>query len=212
MKSKKLMTKVSMLMLLSFVFVACGKKGTEPRGPGKGDLQTMIEAYEKENALLSADLRAKSKEIDLLQNELLRYKQESGVSDETIRELSEMLGRNKGGITVRDGWLVLDSDVTFGSGKDSLTTQGQSMLKDLIKAMRGKTVFVVGHTDSDPIVKSKHSSNWELSAKRATRVIEYLVQQGVDPAKVTGGFNAEFQPLPGAPKNKQRRIEIKILK
>ena len=80
----------------------------------------------------------------------------------------------------------------------------------LKKDYSGKKVFVVGHTDSDPIAKTKGiwDDNLDLSAARARAVHKYLVDQGVPPKLLGMRAMADTDPRPN--KNQSRRVEIVV--
>jgi len=115
---------------------------------------------------------------------------------------------SKGTITV-----PLASDVLFDSGKATLKTESKAKLNriaGIIKQRYGnKEVSVVGHTDTDPIKKSKWQDNWELSAQRALAVTRYLVSQGITAEHLIASGRGEFHPT-GAKKTENRRVEIVV--
>ncbi|MHA1597541.1 MAG: OmpA/MotB family protein [Alphaproteobacteria bacterium] len=55
-------------------------------------------------------------------------------------------------------------------------------------------VEVEGHTDDDPIMTTRYPSNWELSAGRATRVVRFLIQLGMDYRRLSALAYAETRP------------------
>ena len=75
-------------------------------------------------------------------------------------------------------------------------------------------IDVVGHTDADPIKKSKWKDNWELSSQRALTVVRYLTNKGFNPAQIRAVGCGESRPV--APntsvsgKGKNRRVEIVV--
>ena len=85
-------------------------------------------------------------------------------------------------------------------------------------------IEVEGHTDDEPIPEGKElfSSNWDLSAIRATGIVELLHKSGVDMAKLKPIARAESIPLlpnrdeDGIPipenRAKNRRVEIYVNK
>jgi len=75
-------------------------------------------------------------------------------------------------------------------------------------------IIVMGHTDSDPIKRTapRNSSNWELSAKRAARVVEQLEKFKVESKVLEVRGYSFYRPLKGKSKSAQRRVEIKIIK
>ena len=80
-------------------------------------------------------------------------------------------------------------------------------------------VRIEGHTDSDKIhgaLQRKFSTNWELSAIRATTVARFLVEKsGLDPRIIYAAGYGEYHPVApnDTPENKakNRRIEIVLI-
>jgi chemotaxis protein MotB len=78
-------------------------------------------------------------------------------------------------------------------------------------------ILIQGHTDNVPINTPLFPSNWELSTKRATNVVVYLIESlNLDPSKLTATGNGEYRPIgdnnTAEGRQKNRRIEIMILK
>jgi len=81
-------------------------------------------------------------------------------------------------------------------------------------------VDVEGHTDDSPIHTARFPSNWELSTARATGVVRYLIEVGVEPERLKASGYAEVKPkfpnrdLFGEPipenQAKNRRITIRL--
>lgn len=112
----------------------------------------------------------------------------------------------------------MSNRVLFASGSAKIQTQGQKILKKVVKILKkvkGKRIVVEGHTDNVPIrgvLKTKFGSNWELSTARATQVVRFLQRQGVPGKKLSASGFGPYQPLASnktAKGRKQnRRIEI----
>ncbi len=116
--------------------------------------------------------------------------------------------------------LVLENGVFFEPGKAVLKPQGEKILRDLLTelnkpAMQGRIVRVEGHTDDMPITRSGHSSNWELSAKRALAVLHFFEKSGIAPDRLCFAGYGPHRPLaPGkddSARQKNRRVEIVLL-
>lgn len=56
------------------------------------------------------------------------------------------------------------------------------------------TVEIEGHTDDAPINTPRFPSNWELSAARATSVVRFFIEHGVDPARLRATGYADTRP------------------
>ena len=71
-----------------------------------------------------------------------------------------------------------------------------------------------GHTDKRPINTPQFPSNWELSAARAIAVAQYLISQGVSPARLVPAGFGEFSPIDTGETEeayrRNRRIEFKL--
>ena len=116
--------------------------------------------------------------------------------------------------------VTLPNAILFNSGKASLKKATSSELDHIYSVLReryaGKTVDVVGHTDTDPIRKTKklYKDNWDLSAQRALTVLRYLVDRGIQTASVRGVACGESRPVASnsssSGKAKNRRVEIVV--
>ena len=81
----------------------------------------------------------------------------------------------------------------------------------------GIPIWVGGHTDSDPIVKSKFASNRDLSLARAMAVLRYLVDDaGIKDGQCAVVGFGEYRPLTAndssASKARNRRVEITVVR
>ncbi len=56
------------------------------------------------------------------------------------------------------------------------------------------SVEVEGHTDDVPISTPRFPSNWELSAARATSVVRFFIERGVDPSRLRAIGYADTKP------------------
>ncbi len=122
--------------------------------------------------------------------------------------------------SVRQGNLVIaiPAEITFGSGKAQLTSQGKSALhavaNTLTREYDGYRYWIEGHTDSDPISKAKFDSNRDLSVARALSVLHFLVEDCQIPdAQCVVAGHGEYQPVApnsGASKARNRRVEIVV--
>ena len=120
---------------------------------------------------------------------------------------------SKGTITV-----TLPNAILFDSGKAELKRATSRELDHIRSVLRDKypdkQVDVVGHTDTDPIKKSKWKDNWELSAQRALSVLRYLVKRGILKDTIQAVGRGESQPIASnsttSGKAKNRRVEIVV--
>jgi len=114
--------------------------------------------------------------------------------------------------------VTLPNAILFDSGKETLKSVTIAELDHIRSVLRekysGKQVDVVGHTDTDPIKKSKWKDNWELSAQRALTVSRYLIQRGISEEKIRAVGCGDSRPIASnstaAGKAKNRRVEIVV--
>jgi chemotaxis protein MotB len=89
----------------------------------------------------------------------------------------------------------------------------QSIASALKNKYSGRRLYIEGHTDSDPIskTKDKYRDNRQLSVERASAVQRYLVSQGVPDSVIVVLGYGQYDPL-GSAKNKaeNRRVQIVI--
>lgn len=74
-------------------------------------------------------------------------------------------------------------------------------------------VSVQGHTDNQsPSAKSSFKDNWELSSARAISVLQELLLDGVEPARVSASGYGEFTPVASnateSGRQKNNRVEL----
>ena len=116
--------------------------------------------------------------------------------------------------------VTLENSLLFDSGKAMLKKATSTELDHIRSVLRdkyaGKQVDVVGHTDSDPIRKTKDQwqDNLELSAQRALSVARYMIRKGMSEDKVRAVGCGESRPVASnassAGKAKNRRVEIVV--
>lgn len=122
---------------------------------------------------------------------------------------------------LRDGDLVIVRMTNgFKPGSDLLKKDVQlittlNATADALSRYPGATVAVIGHTDSDPIVKSGWKNNDALSLARAQRVAQVLSDNGVDKNRISiegQGFRSPLIANESGPSDKarNRRVEIMI--
>jgi len=116
--------------------------------------------------------------------------------------------------------VTLPNTILFESGKAELKSATSAELDHILSVLKskysGKEIDVVGHTDTDPIAKTKDlwKDNWELSAERALSVARYLMAQGIPDGQVRASGCGPARPVApnttSAGKAKNRRVEIVV--
>jgi chemotaxis protein MotB len=85
---------------------------------------------------------------------------------------------------------------TFTTGNDELSDQARTLMASIAETVREipNEIRVEGHSDNVPIRTTRFQSNWDLSAARASRVVEFLIEQNISPERLSATGYAEFQP------------------
>ena len=94
--------------------------------------------------------------------------------------------------------LQIDGRFLFESGSVELKDRARFIFANLTQMFRQYAdyrIAIRGHTDDLSIETRRFPSNWELSAVRATTVLRYFIEQGIDPARMTATGYADMMPL-----------------
>jgi chemotaxis protein MotB len=114
--------------------------------------------------------------------------------------------------------VTLENTILFSSGQAMLKQATSRELDHIQSVLKQKypnnRIDVVGHTDTDPIKKSKWKDNLELSAQRALTVVRYLIERGIGEEKIRAVGCGAARPVASnataAGKEKNRRVEIVV--
>ncbi len=114
--------------------------------------------------------------------------------------------------------VTLQNTILFSSGQAALKKATSTELDHIQSVLRQKysnnPIDVVGHTDTDPIKKSKWKDNLELSAQRSLTVVRYLIRRGVDDKRIRAVGCGAARPVASnataSGRSKNRRVEIVV--
>ena len=137
------------------------------------------------------------------------------VSD--VRELI-LFNRLAGMVNVHEsdvGAVITISDmVLFPPGEARMVPEGLEIMSKVARVLQQfpYPVKVAGHTDKTPIRTGRFPSNWELSARRATEIVRFLIGRRISPGRLSAVGFAEFRPVDtndtATGRAKNRRVEI----
>jgi len=108
----------------------------------------------------------------------------------------------------------------FKKKSAKLTPAARPVLNEIVKIIKTKgknhKIFIQGHTDDVPIFTDRFPTNWELSAARATAVLRYFIDKGIEPEKLTATGYADTFPLASNDseigRSSNRRVEFVLEK
>lgn len=113
-------------------------------------------------------------------------------------------------------YISLADNMLYKTGDYQISERaGQTLSKiaKIIKDYNDYEVLVEGNTDDVPISRPNIRNNWDLSALRASSVVQALqYNYGVDPKRLTAGGRGEYNPVADnsseTGKTRNRRTEI----
>lgn len=110
----------------------------------------------------------------------------------------EMLGLD---IKVLKGvvYISLADNMLYRSGSYEISDKAGEILSKIAKIILDYSdydILVEGNTDTDPISRQNIRNNWDLSALRASSVVQALQNNyGVDPKRLTAAGRGEYNPV-----------------
>jgi flagellar motor protein MotB len=191
------------------------------------NLHAMLAQQQQQTIQYQAALQKSQQEIAALRSQLQDGPAGSsvarrGTSARTASHGSPLHAVNIPGTdVVQDGDLVrirLESSQLFGPGRAELKSEVNSTLDQIARVLQieyaGRLVGIEGHTDNDPIKKSKWKNNHELAVARSVALFQALKSRGVSESQLfVAGFGPN-RPLSGNDskqgKSQNRRVEIVV--
>lgn len=206
-------------LALAFITTGCGP---DPK-------QQKIDELTAENDQLKKELEERDRRLN---DGLVRDGDSQATIDELNRQLAklraEAAARPKTTPAKEGEWATFDNfamisvpgSVLFDAGSAQLSPSGRSKVSQIASDIRGRyadrDIYVVGHTDDQPIRKSKWKDNWELGAQRALTVIRSLRDQGVPNESLVQANCGEWRPKVKGKDEKSRlsnrRVEFYAVK
>lgn len=117
-------------------------------------------------------------------------------------------------------WIEVGSDILFDSGKATVKREGRAALAAIVEQIQDRPdwgdreIWVLGHTDTDPITISKNlwKDNLDLSLNRAATVTREMHNLGIDKTRVVAAGQGEWAPkVPNDTKQNKslnRRVQV----
>jgi len=233
MTRSRLTTLTLALVMAAMSAAGCGKQEIQ-------QLQGQVRALQDNNATLQAQRDSAQQQLATAQTrgtELSRNLDAKDLEiesaktgrDKAVSDL-DALKKERADAPDGGGWkagtigaeISIGSDVLFSSGRATLTTAGKRALSRIASGImtnhQGKYIRIYGHTDSDPIKKTKKlwADNLDLSANRAMAVARYLISRGIKGSLIESIGMGSTRPIAGntskANKKKNRRVEIMVIK
>ena len=185
------------------------EKSLNSASQGNVNVSKLVDEINSSNKYIQQLVASKNKSDSLnmiLTNNLTRSLSQSEMKDVDVQVLKGVV------------YISLSDNMLYKSGSYDISDQAGSTLAKIAKIItdyKDYEVLIEGNTDNVPITKPNIRNNWDLSALRASSVVQALQNNfGVDPKRLTAGGRGEYNPIASndteAGKIKNRRTQIII--
>jgi chemotaxis protein MotB len=210
-------SKVALLLALLSVLTFSGctdwKKKHDALNVENQNVKGLLERERVEKGQMADQLAKDQQTIQDMQKQIVEKKRSPADATGFGAGYDVSFDANAGTITV-----TLPNAILFDQGEATLKGSIHKELDHIYSVLKakypGRHIEVAGHTDSDPIKKSKWKDNWELSSARATEVVRYLVKKGIAENKISASGYGDGKPIASNTtaegKKKNRRVEIVV--
>ena len=176
---------------------------------GNVNISKLVDEINASNKYIQQLVNSKNKSDSLnvvLTNNLTRSLSREEMSDVDVKVLKGVV------------YISLSDNMLYKSGSYEISDKAGATLAKIAKIIKdysGYDVLIEGNTDNVPISMPNIRNNWDLSALRASSVVQSLQNNyGVDPKRLTAGGRGEFNPIASndsvAGKSQNRRTQIII--
>jgi len=176
---------------------------------GNVNISKLVDEINRSNRYIQELVNAKNKSDSLnlvLTNNLTRSLSTTERQDVDVKVLKGVV------------YISLSDNMLYKSGSYEISDKAGATLAKIAKIIMDYSnydVLIEGNTDNVPISQKNIRNNWDLSALRASSVVQELQNKfNVDPKRLTAGGRGEYNPIAdnvsdmGRAKN--RRTEIII--
>lgn len=183
-------------------------------GKSNISIEKLVDQINESNQYIRHLVEVKSKSDSL--NMVLTNNLTRSLSKDELKEVDVQVLKGVVYISLADNML-------YQSGSYEVNGRAQETLSKIAKIImdyKDYDVLVEGNTDNVPVsttsAKMKNiRNNWDLSALRASSVVQYLQDHfGVDPKRLTAGGRGEYNPVTSndseVGKQRNRRTQIII--
>lgn len=185
------------------------RQSIDQNSQGNVNISKLVDEINASNRYIKQLVEAKSKSDSLnlvLTTKLTRSLSTNDLKDVNIKVLKGVV------------YIALADNMLFRSGSYEISPRAMDILgkiAKIIKDYREYDVLVEGNTDNVPISRTNIRNNWDLSALRASSVVQVLQNHfDVDPSRLTAGGRGEYNPLStnatAEGRQRNRRTEIII--
>lgn len=184
-------------------------KSLRQNNQGSVNISKLVDEINASNRFIKQLVEAKSKSDSL--NILLTNKLTRSLSREEMQDVDVQVLKGVVYISLADNMLYKSGSYEI----NSRAGETLSKIAKIIKDYKDYDVLVEGNTDNVPISRPNIRNNWDLSALRASSVVQALQNQyGVDPKRLSAAGRGEYNPVATnsteTGKQRNRRTQIII--
>ncbi len=175
---------------------------------GNVNISKLVDEINASNKFIKQLVDAKTKSDSL--NQALTEKLTRSLTREESNDVDVQVLKGVVYISLADNMLYKSGSYEIGS------RAGETLEKiaKIISDYKDYDVLIEGNTDNVPISQKNIRNNWDLSALRASSVVQALQNQyGVDPKRLTAAGRGEYNPVATntTEKGKQRNRRTQII-
>ena len=172
-------------------------------------IEKLVDQINESNQYIRHLVEVKSKSDSL--NMVLTNNLTRSLSQDEMKEVDVQVLKGVVYISLADNMLYKSGSYEI----NARAAQTLSKIAKIIKDYKDYDVLIEGNTDNVPISKTNIRNNWDLSALRASSVVQTLQNDyGVDPKRLTAGGRGEYNPVASndteVGKQRNRRTQIII--
>ena len=172
-------------------------------------IEKLVDQINESNQYIRHLVEVKSKSDSL--NMVLTNNLNRSLSKEEMKEVDVQVLKGVVYISLADNMLYKSGSYEI----NARAAETLSKIAKIIKDYKDYDVLIEGNTDNVPISKTNIRNNWDLSALRASSVVQALQNDyGVDPKRLTAGGRGEYNPVATndteVGKQRNRRTQIII--
>lgn len=157
---------------------------------GNINISKLVDEINASNQYIKQLVEAKSKSDSL--NMVLTNNLTRSLSRDELQEVDIKVLKGVVYISLADNMLYKSGSYEINSRAD----QTLSKIAKIIKDYKDFEVLVEGNTDNVPISRTNIRNNWDLSALRASSVVQALqTKYGVDPSRLSAAGRGEYNPI-----------------
>ena len=175
---------------------------------GQVNISKLVDEINASNKFIKQLVEAKSKSDSL--NQALTNKLTRSLTREEMNDVDVQVLKGVVYISLADNMLYKSGSYEIGERAGETL----SKIAKIIMDYKDYDVLVEGNTDNVPISQKNIRNNWDLSALRASSVVQALQNQyGVDPKRLSAAGRGEYNPVASnnTEKGKQRNRRTQIL-